>query len=53
MHGVVAKVDMLAKTVLSPEFHSLIAVLVGKDVDDVGLLGLLGLLLCLASGQCQ
>lgn len=52
MHRIVAEIDMFAEALLPPELHSLVAVLVGKNVDDIGLSGHFGLL-CLASGQSQ
>ena len=37
MYRVVAEVDMFAESFLSPELHGMIAVLVGENIDDVGL----------------
>lgn len=50
MHRIVAEIDMFAEALLPPELHGLVAILVGKNVDDIGLSGHFGLLR-LASGQ--
>lgn len=52
MNGVIPEVNMFAEAFLSPELHGLIAVLVGKYIDDIGLARLFRLL-CLASGQSK
>ena len=40
MHRVIPEVHPLTKTFLTPKFHCLVTILVGKDINHIGLSGL-------------